>query len=635
MARSSNTETKLKKARHLASSNRLEEACELYTRLLRKQPQNLHVALELAVVYRRLGRLKDASQLAENSLRTDPVSPAALHISGSVLHRQGHLREACERYRNALILDNTNSETHYFLANALRELGSADAAENEYRNVLALEPDHLESLNNLSALLTSRGEIREAANLLEHALALQPDNPHMLINLGRALLHTGQAQDAEQMFRRVTRLQPGISDAYDNLLACLNYLPDREPEAVYRDHLDWNKRLAATLCHRSSWPNTPDPHRRLRIGYVSPDFHEHSVARFMEPVLRHHDKTRFEITCYSDTSRADETTRRLKAFTDHWNNTSALDHAQLDALVSRDEIDILVDLAGHTAHNRLPVFARKPAPLQLTWLGYPNTTGLSTMDYRLTDATADTEGITDKWHSEKLVRMPHGFLCFEMPDQAVSASEPPSFSNGFITFGSFNNLAKTTPEVIRTWSKLLHRCPGTRLALKSRATGDSATRHHLQQQFSNAGVDTDRIIFMTPQPQRMEHLATYRRIDIALDTFPYNGTTTSCEALWMGVPVITFTGRVHAARVGASLLHQLGLSELVASDQESYIEVAAELAENKNRLGLLHRELRDIMRSSALCNGLAFTRDLEQVYRKIWSDWCRTVHDGNKTAPRI
>lgn len=628
MAKHSNTYDRQRKARHLASTNRLDEARELYLKICRNKPQDKEAWLELAVVSRRLGALQEAEQASRSVLAQHPDSPEALHVLGSVLHRQGRIDEAISCYRRTLQIDPDTVETHYFLANALREQGVIAEAEAEYGNTISLQPDHVEALNNLSALLTNQGRIQQAAELLQRALQIQPDSPQMLINLGRARLHAGDANRAEAAFRRVIELHPGLADAHSNLLACLNYLPKRNPRAVFEDHRHWNAVHAGSIRPFTGWPNEPDPQRPLRVGYVSPDLREHSVARFLEPVLARHDRSHFQISCYSDVPHPDATTARLRGLCTHWRETSTLSHQQLAERVRKDGIDILVDLAGHTANNRLLVFARKPAPLQVSWLGYPNTTGLSAIDFRLTDARADPPGNSDALHTESLVRLQHSFLCYGAPHNAPETGSPPSQSAGHITFGSFNNLAKTTPEVIRSWSRVLSGVPGSRLLLKSRATGDPATRQRLLTLFSETGISAERIGFLEPEASHDKHLAAYRQIDIALDTFPYNGTTTTCEALWMGVPVITLAGRVHAARVGVSLLTQAGLQDLIAQDETGYTDAAVRLSRDTQRLAALRSGLRQTMRHSSLCDDGGFTLELERAYRHLWADWCRSPDTG-------
>jgi protein O-GlcNAc transferase len=318
----------------------------------------------------------------------------------------------------------------------------------------------------------------------------------------------------------------------------------------------------------------------------------------------------------------DATTARLRQLCARWSDTSGLSHEQLAQHIHEDGVDILVDLAGHTANNRLLTFARKPAPVQVSWLGYPNTTGLLSMDYRLTDARADPPGMTETLYTEALLRLSECFLCFQCPEDAPDVGPLPSGVSGGITFASFNNLAKMTPEVMRMWSEILRSVPGSRLLLKSRATGDKDVRKRLTALFASMGAAEGQVQFRGPMPDHRDHMATYNQVDIALDTFPYNGTTTTCEALWMGVPVISLAGQVHAARVGVSLLTQVGLADLAAPDEESYIATAVRLSQDQGGLAAIRWRLRSAMRNSTLCDAVGFTRALEQAFRDKWSEWC-------------
>ena len=376
---------------------------------------------------------------------------------------------------------------------------------------------------------------------------------------------------------------------------------------------------------RGRVPRIPDPRpeRRLRIGYVSGDLRYHSVAFFIAPVIEQHDRENFEITCYANVARPDANTERLEALCDRWRDVASLGDAEVAAWIRRDEIDILVDLSGHTVGNRLPVFARKPAPVQVTYLGYPNTTGLDGMDYRLTDSQADPVGMTESLHSESLVRLEHGFLCFQ-PLEACPAIRDPDASDAAteITFGSFNELLKVTPTTVAAWCQILDRVPGSRLLIKGTTLGDEGTRQIVLDRFREHGIDAGRVRLIGRTRTLEEHLELYNGIDVALDTYPYNGTTTTCEALWMGVPVVTRCGKVHASRVGSSLLARVGLDDLVAGDESEYIEKAVALAEDVVRRRRLRGELRDRMRESPLMASTAFTRALESAYREMWRSAC-------------
>jgi protein O-GlcNAc transferase len=344
----------------------------------------------------------------------------------------------------------------------------------------------------------------------------------------------------------------------------------------------------------------------------------------VEPLLRGHDRQKVEVFCYAETTRPDSVTARLQELADHWLVTVGTSHQALAERIRTDRIDILVDVAGHSAGNRLLVFARKPAPVQVTWLGYPNTTGLKAIDYRLVDAVSDPAGEADAWASETLVRLEDGFLCYRGLRDGPEPTPPPCLKTGTVTFGSFNNPAKVSTATFDAWAKVLSRLPQARLVLKGMSFADAATRALFFARLGDRGVSAERVEIMAWLHGSAEHLALYHRVDIALDPFPYNGTTTTCEALWMGVPVVTLRGDRHAGRVGASLLTQIGLTDLIASSIDEYVEIAAALVDNPGRLDELRRALRPLMAASPLCDEGAFARKMEAAFRTMWQQWCET-----------
>jgi predicted O-linked N-acetylglucosamine transferase (SPINDLY family) len=355
------------------------------------------------------------------------------------------------------------------------------------------------------------------------------------------------------------------------------------------------------------------------------------VAYFVEPLLRGHDRQKVEVFCYAEVMRPDMVTTRLKGLADRWLVTVGLSDQQLAERIRTDGIDILVDVAGHTTGDRLLVFARKPAPVQVTWLGYPNTTGLKAIDYRLVDEVTDPRGEADAWASENLVRLKGGFLCYGLRDGPEPTSAP-CLRTGTVTFGSFNNLAKVSTATFDAWAKLLCRLPRARLLLKELSFADAATRALVLDRLGERGVPAERVDLMARHPDFAEHLALYHRVDIALDPFPYNGTTTTCDALWMGVPVITLRGHRHAGRVGASLLTQVGLTDLIADSIEEYVEIAVALAGNLGRLDELHRLLRPRMAASPLCDEGAFACKMEAAFRAMWQHWCQGLSPNTVVA---
>jgi predicted O-linked N-acetylglucosamine transferase (SPINDLY family) len=341
------------------------------------------------------------------------------------------------------------------------------------------------------------------------------------------------------------------------------------------------------------------------------------VACFLAHVLEAHDRGQVEVFCYSNSRQADAVTARIRAAADCWREIHALSDEQAAELIREDGIDLLVDLAGHTGDNRLPLFALKPAPVQVTWLGYPDTTGLREIDYRITDAWADPPGRSDELHTEKLVRLPHGFAAYEPQEVAPEVAPLPAEANSFVTFGSFNNFNKLTDECLEVWARILEAVSTARLLLKCGQFDDPAMREEMLARFPSG-----RLELVGAQAGQAEHLAQYARVDVALDPFPYNGATTTCEALWMGVPVIALAGNRHAARVGLSMLTRVGLADLVATSQDEYVANAIELAADLSRLRTLRARLRDMMRSSPLTDGRQLAVELQAAYRDMWRVWC-------------
>jgi predicted O-linked N-acetylglucosamine transferase (SPINDLY family) len=413
---------------------------------------------------------------------------------------------------------------------------------------------------------------------------------------------------------------------YETLLLAMNYNPCHHPENIFYEHVRFAKQFAEPL-YNNICPHTNErsPHRKLRIGYVSPDFKRHSVAYFIEPVLIAHEREHFEVFCYSDVIFPDDITTRIQAYVEQWRNILGMSDGAVAELISTDQIDILIDLAGHTNGNRSLLFARKPAPIQVSWIGYPATTGLSSIDYKIVDSYTDPPGMTDHLYTEKLLRMPDSFLCY-LPDQDSPGVGPlPALSKGYITFGSFNNFAKLSTEFIALWTMILRDIPDAHLIIKAGSLSDKMTRQYAMNIFTKEGILEERIELMPPKLSIREHLDTYNRVDIGLDTFPYNGTTTTCEALWMGVPVITLAGNSHVSCVGMSLLSNISLPELIAKTSDEYIAIAVNLAGNLERLQSLRMRLRDMMEDSPLCKAKRFTSKLEICYRTMWETWCKSV----------
>lgn len=520
---------------------------------------------------------------------------------------------------NVLTVAFGNTDSFFDDALKLRSEGLLAEAAELFRTVLDERPDHLPALIELGNTLSSQALMNEASEQYRAAIALNPELAVPHNNLGIVLQEQGRTDEAIIEFQRAVQLDPGYAMAHSNLLRCLNFHPGLDNEHLFQAHQSFDT-LHGILRRPGAvtFPYKPDTDGRIKVGYVSPDLGNHSVAYFVTAVFPNHDRNRFKVFCYSDRGKEDKTTERIKKGVDVWRKTAGMDDDSLFHLIRSDAIDILVDLAGHTGGNRLPVFAMRPAPVQVTWLGYPNTTGLSTMDYRIIDDVTDPPGDADRYHSEKLVRLPNGFLCFDPPVGAPAVTPLPMKRNGFVTFGCFNALAKITDEAIALWAKIMTRVPGSRILFKNKCLFDESTRNLLLGRFAAHGISSERVM-MTPYTLTTEeHLACYGHLDISLDTFPYNGTTTTCESLWMGVPVLGLLGNRHASRVTASILTRLGLDSLIGKDEDEFVEIAVHLAGQPALLEVLRSGLRERMRKSRLCNGKPFLSEIEAVYEKIW-----------------
>jgi len=619
---------------------------------------SVHPKLVKAQMLAQTGKFHEALVLLDKVCRKDKRNADANFIKGSILGQTGDLEGAAKSLRRATIINPRHTLAYFNLGNVLTNLGEIKQAVSAYTSAHKLEPKKPEIVNVLARSLANTGLFKEAIELYKRNLKLQPHNPDVNANiatsyflngelesaakyyrraieqqknasyydgLGAALCQQGKYTEAVEAHRNALMLQPDTARFHSNLLLSMNYLPEKQQNDLIQEHKRWVGAHSIKTGLLPQYKNTPEQGRRLRVGYVSPDFRTHSVAYFFEPLLENHDKESIETYCYACTLHQDETTGRLQKAADHWRNIAVLDDAQAITQIRKDEIDILIDLSGHTAKNRLPIFTAKPAPVQVTWLGYPATTGLETIDYRISDEVVDLPE-NAVLYTEQLVQLPGCFLCYKPPLLSPSVQPAPVEKNGFITFGSFNNLAKINEAVVRLWSELMNAVQGSRLLIKNPSLTDSATAERYFALFEKYGISADRIDLMGLAPTLEEHLNTYSLIDIALDTFPYNGTTTSCEALHMGVPVITLSGKLHASRVGESLLTILGQAELVAKTTEGYVAIAKELAEDSVRVSDYRNILRTCMSDSSLCDGRAFAQKMEQAYRDMWRTWCASQH---------
>ena len=539
-------------------------------------------------------------------------------------HQAGQLQHAEQSYRQILAVDPNNADANHLLGVITHQVGQNDEAIHLICKAIRGKPDYAEAHSNLGVTLRELGRLEEAAASFQKAITIKPDYAKAHSNFGVALEEQGRLEEAAASFRKAITIKPDYAEAHSNLLLLLNYFPTISREDIYNESLKWDQQHAKTFLKKEPvYANNKEKERKVRIGYVSPDFRTHSVSYFFEPLLKAHNKENVEVYCYSNVMTPDNVTERLKAQADHWFPIAGKNDKDVAEQIKIDGIDILIDLAGHTANNRLPVFAYRPAPIQATWLGYPNTTGMSAIDYRFTDEVADPIGEADNLHSEKLIRLESGFLCYSGDESAPEVSAMSCLERGHITFGSFNNLTKTTPEVVKLWSDILRAAPDTHLLLKSKQLMDEGVRARYRGMFEKEGISGDRLELLGWLPKKEDHLGLYSKVDIGLDPFPYNGTTTTCEALWMGIPVITIEGDRHAARVGTSIMTHLNLSQFIADTKKSYIKKAVELAGDRKRLAVYRKELRSKLKSSKFCDEHHFANKIETAFREMWRTWCQ------------
>lgn len=570
---------------------------------------------------------RNSSDAAEDRLHVWIVK-AAQHAAA------GDHAAAVDYYRQTLEFQPSDPRIWCNFGAELDAIREAREAKRAYRCALELDPSLAQAWYNLGRLLQLEGEVTESEGCYRTAAALVDGRANrplwLLIYNNWGLLHynQGRPEEAVALYREALAEYAQAADLCSNLLLTMQYAEGRTQAESFAEHLAYAQRFEAPL--KANWlphANSREPGKRLRIGYVSPDFRAHSVAFFIEPVLAQHDPEQIEVYCYCNHAVSDEVTLRLKSLVEHWRDISAISDDEAAKQIREDRIDILVDLAGHTAGGRLQTFARKPAPVQVTWLGYPCTTGLSAMDYRISDAYADPIGMNERYYSETVHRLPDTFDCYGPPHDAPRVGAVPALAQGGITFGSFNNLAKLSRAVRKLWAQVLLAVPGSRLFLKTAALTDAATRQRLIDDFAAHGIGEKRLIFASRDTTHSGHLNRYNQIDIGLDPFPYNGVTTSFEALWMGVPVVTLAGDSFYSRMGVSILTNLGMTDLIAGTPQDYVAIAARLAGDLGRLKALRAGLRERLATSLLTDAQRFTRSLEKAYREMWANWCGRSQD--------
>jgi len=603
-----------------------------------------------------------ADRHAERASQLDDASDSLVRL-GNELEDSGKVEAALEQYRRAAELAPARPRPHMNIGNALRRLGRRDEALAAQRTAVDCAPDYAPARFNLAVLLAERGDRSSAENELLKALEQQPTliearivladiyeaeqrfndaeaqfieayrcapaHAGILVNYGMFCFRQGRLEETYEWLQRAKSADPEMLVLQSHLLMWSNYRDDKEAEAIAREHfLAGAAMISAAKSTYASWPNAVDEDRPLRIGYVSGDFKPHPIPLFLRPVLEQRNKLEFEIFCYSNYGNQNEIAERLKRSADHWREIARLDDQQVAELIRDDRIDVLVDLSGHTSRHRLQVFARHPAPVQVTWLGYLNTTGLSTMDYRICDAHTDPPGMTEHLHTERLVRMPHSQWCYAPWHEMDIVPEPHAASPRDMVFGSFNQVIKITPTTLSLWSRILAQVPEATLLVYD--VNQAATRQALLRRMTDHGIDTKRIA-LRGRVSLKDYFAAISDVDIALDTTPYNGATTTLDTLWMGVPVVALRGERATARSSYSILRTLGADELIALDVEDYVNVNVCLARDRAQRIEMRQTLRARLAASPLMDTQRFTRSLEERYRDMWRAWCRKAPAA--TAP--
>lgn len=593
----------------------LDEAAASYRRAIELDPGSSAAHSNLGAIFQGHGKPADAIECYRRALALDPGSERILANMGSALKEVGRYQEATAFLKRALEINPKSEAAHINMGVALKELGRLDeAAESQWR-ALRLNPRSHLALNNLGNVLKEQGRFAEAVVVFQKALAINPASSLALGNLGLAFNELGRAEEAASLFRKAFEYEPDNPIALGNLLLTLNYLPDADCDVVFAQHRRFGQLFGDPLTLLAApHSNPPEPDRPLRVGFVSGDLRNHPVAHFIEPVFEMHNRAGYEFFCYANQSVNDGITARLQRQVEHWSTVIGLSDDELSAAIRRDGIDILVDLSGHTAGNRLLVFARKPAPVQVTMIGYMQTTGLVAMDYRITDAALDPAGVSERFNVEQLVRLPAGASPFRPPAESPAVNELPALKNGFVTFASFNNLAKVTPRVLECWAEILRIVPASKLLVVGRP-GNSIVAN-----LESLGIAPERVELIYRLPFS-EYLALHHRADLLLDTFPFNGLTTTLVAAWMGVPTVTLAGSSTPGRAGAALLNAFGLSHLVAISPAEYVAKAVAAAGAPSAIAAWRNTVRQRLAPHFNDGGL-YTRQLESAFREMWRKWC-------------
>jgi len=595
------------------------EAIEALRQSIHWLPEHLDARRNLAACLAEQGQLEEANAHYRWILRRRPDAADSWFDLGVALIQEDKLDEAIAAYRRAIEIGPQFAQAHHNLGAALVDRRDWDAALEALRRALVLQPDYVEAHYNLGNALRGAGRLDEARAAYQRASQLRPDYMEAHNNLGNVCKAQGRGEEALAAFRRAVECPGASAGVFSNLISLWHYLPGVNAHAIAEEQGRWNRRFSEPLA--SSWrthANDADVGRRLRVGYVSPDLRDHTLGRNLLPLFRNRNREDFEVICYSEVLHPDERTAEFRDLADHWREISREPDERVAEMIRQDRVDILVDLALHTAGNRLPVFAREPAPVQVSFAGYPGSAGVEAIRHRISDAYLEGSAAKKEGERER-VHLLDSFWCYDPCGMEVAVNALPAMETERVTFASLNNYTKVNEPLLKLWARVLAAVRGSRLLLLSPL---GSHRQRVLDIMRTEGVGEERIEFVAECPRR-EYLERYWRADVMLDPFPYNGHTTSLDALWMGVPVVSLAGEPIVSRAGLSQLSNLGLPELVAFSEEEYVQIATELAGDVSRLAELRKALRARMEASVLMDGARFARGLENAFRAMWWEWCK------------
>lgn len=609
----------------LASLGRHEEALLHLARLVGLRPDLAEAHHNLGGALAELGRYDEAMAAFAKAISLKPDFAEAYNGMGNVLCKCYRYEEACDQYRQAIMLKPDFAEAYSGMGEALHGRGQHEAARTCFARLLELRPQDAQAMLLLGAELVALGRPGQARGLMEEAVKRLPDSVEARSEMATSCLLWGEPELAVEHAEKALSLAAGANAHAEGALFNLHYLANYSADKLAKVHRRYATRLESLAGARRQHANLPDPERVLRVGFVSADFRRHPVGYFMTDILASFDPRQVECFAYANQLENDALTERIKPLFKHWRAVRGVSDDELAQSIRDDGIDILVDLSGYTGENRLGTFARKPAPVQVTYLGYFDTTGLKSMDYILGNRWLLPEG-EEMLYAERPWRLPDAHLCFSRPDVDVAVATLPALRRGGVTFGCLNRIEKLNEKVIACWCRILNALPDSKLLLKSKLLKDTAFTRHVRTMFAAHGVAEDRLL-LEGKSNYQGYLESYSRIDIALDPFPYNGGTTTVEGLWMGVPAVALKGDRYVAHMGESIMHTMQMSEWVAVDKDEYVEKAVAFANDLPALAALRAGLRQRLQSSPICDAPSFARNLEEAFRAMWRQWCNGRYD--------